>query len=49
MPPGLLVNGVELFGEALLVRIGWPATLSIWVAPFGANATAAYKASEKQK
>jgi hypothetical protein len=45
----LVVDGVELFGGALLVRIGWPATLSVGVALFGANALAAYKAVEKQK
>jgi len=49
LPPDLIVNGVELFGGALLVRIGWPATLSVGVALFGANALAAYKAIEKQK
>jgi hypothetical protein len=48
-PPDLVVDGVELFGGALLVRIGWPATLSVGVALFGANALAAYKAIEKQK
>jgi|SRR5689334_10577314 hypothetical protein len=48
-PPGLIVDGVKLFGGALLARVGWPATLSIGVAVFGANALAAYKAIEKQK
>jgi hypothetical protein len=45
----LIVDGVELSGDALLARIGWPATLSVGVALFGANALAAYKAIEKQK
>jgi len=44
MPSGLIVDG--LHGDALLVRIGWPATLSVGVALFGANALAAYKALE---
>jgi hypothetical protein len=49
MPPDLIVHGFEFFGDALLVRIGWPATLSVGIALFGANALAAYKAIEKQK
>jgi hypothetical protein len=49
MPPDLVVDGVEFFSDALLVRIGWPATLSVGVALFGANALAAYEAIEKQK
>jgi hypothetical protein len=49
MPPDLVVDGVEFFSDALLVRIGWPATLSVGVALFGENALAAYEAIEKQK
>jgi hypothetical protein len=47
MPPDF--DSIELFGDALLVRIGWPATLSVGVALFGANALSAYKAIGKQK